>query len=49
MAKRKIQLTLVIDTDENPTIEEIEKDLAREINCASYCYEIIDMKEIQGN
>ena len=46
MAKRKIQLTLIIDTNENPTIEEIRRDLEREINCASYFYEVIDTKEI---
>lgn len=46
MRKRKIQLMLILDTDETPNIEEIKNDLEREIRCASYYYEIDDIKEV---
>lgn len=52
MAKRIIKLTLILDEVENvslgeTSLEEIKRDLEREINCASHSYEIVDIEEIR--
>ena len=42
-----VQLTLIVDTDEDPSVEQIKNDLMTEINCASYYYELVEIKEIK--
>lgn len=38
--KREIYLTLEMETDDELTEKDIEKDLMAEISCASYYYEL---------
>jgi hypothetical protein len=38
--KKKIVVTLELDTEEEPTEEQIKEDIVQEINCATYMYDV---------
>ncbi len=39
-------ILIVLETDTDVTLDKIRNDLETEINCASYYYEVVEVKEI---